>query len=76
VVPKGAPERAWERYQYTFRGDPAKVPAPEEPGEYEVRYLTGQSYATLASAPIRITPPRTLTGIAVTSGETTVSKLP
>jgi len=28
--------------------------APEEPGEYEVRYVTGQSYRTLASRPLTV----------------------
>ncbi len=55
IVPKGTPERGYKKYQYTRKGNPLELPAPEEPGDYEVRYLTGQSYFTLATAPIRVT---------------------
>ena len=41
---------------YTQRGTPARLEAPREPGKYELRYLTGQSYRTLAKATITVTP--------------------
>lgn len=41
---------------YTQRGNPARLEAPLAPGEYELRYLTGQSYAMLAKAQVRVTP--------------------
>ncbi len=56
IVKKGAREGEYDNYEYTARGNPVKVLAPVEPGDYEVRYSTGQSYATLARAPITITP--------------------
>jgi hypothetical protein len=56
IVKKGAREGEYDNYEYTARGNPAKVLAPLEPGEYEVRYSTGQAYTTLARAPITITP--------------------
>lgn len=56
MVPKGAPPKTYDAYVYTARGNPVKLNAPEEAGEYEVRYLTGQTYATLAAAPITVTP--------------------
>lgn len=56
VVPAGAPERSYDAYVYTARGNPAVLNAPEEAGDYEVRYLTGQTYATLASAALTVTP--------------------
>lgn len=56
VVPAGAPERSYDAYVYTDAGNPARLVAPERPGEYEVRYLTGQVYATLAAAPMAVTP--------------------
>ncbi|HEY7640547.1 MAG TPA: VWA domain-containing protein [Steroidobacteraceae bacterium] len=56
IVKKGAREGEYDNYEYTARGNPVKVLAPVEPGEYEVRYSTGQAYATLARAPITITP--------------------
>jgi hypothetical protein len=56
LVKKGAREGEYGNYEYTARGNPLKLLAPVEPGEYEVRYSTGQAYATLARAPITITP--------------------
>jgi len=55
LVPAGAPEGTWEAYEYTAHGNPASMRAPEQPGEYEVRYVTGQSAATLASARLVVT---------------------
>jgi von Willebrand factor type A domain-containing protein len=56
IVKKGAREGDYGNYEYTARGNPVKVLAPVEPGEYEVRYSTGAAYVTLARAPITITP--------------------
>ncbi len=50
VVKAGTPEKKYGPYKYTKRGNPTELKTPEEPGEYEVRYLTGQKYYTLASA--------------------------
>ena len=55
VVAAGAPEGAWMSYAYTSRGSPANLTAPAEPGAYEVRYVTGQASATLASVPVTVT---------------------
>lgn len=56
IVPAGAPPRSYDAYVYTARGNPVELNAPEEAGDYEVRYLTGQTYATLASAALTVTP--------------------
>ena len=56
ITPVGAKEGVSGNYRYTAQGNPAKVLAPLAPGDYELRYSTGQSHATLARAPIRITP--------------------
>ena len=56
IVPAGAPARTYDAYAYTSRGNPAVLNAPEEAGAYEVRYLTGQTYATLAAATLTVTP--------------------
>ena len=56
IVKKGTREGDYGNYEFTARGNPVKMLAPVEPGEYEVRYSTGQAYATLARAPITITP--------------------
>ena len=57
IVKKGTREGEYSsEYEYTARGNPLKLRAPVETGEYELRYSTGQAYATLARAPISITP--------------------
>ena len=52
----GTPERRWGKYEYTHEGPQLTFRAPFETGDYELRYLTGQSYSTLARRPIRVTP--------------------
>jgi Mg-chelatase subunit ChlD len=57
VLPPDAKERSsGSSYAYTERGNPARIAAPEAAGAYELRYQTGQSDATLARAPLRVTP--------------------
>ena len=57
IVPTGTPEGAYGVYFYTRSGSPGQLDAPLEPGDYEIRYLSGQSgYPTLASAPVTLTP--------------------
>jgi Mg-chelatase subunit ChlD len=56
IVPAGAPARQYDAYVYTSAGNPATLAAPEIPGTYEVRYLTGQTYDTLAAAVLAVTP--------------------
>lgn len=56
IVPAGAPDREYDAYVYTSAGNPASLAAPEVAGRYEIRYLTGQAYATLATAAITVTP--------------------
>ncbi|CAM2063717.1 VWA domain-containing protein [Sulfidibacter corallicola] len=56
IVAADAPERKYGKYVRTKKGNPLELPAPDEPGDYEVRYLTGQKYFTLASAPVKVTP--------------------
>lgn len=43
-------------YSYTKRGNPAVLKAPEEPGSYEVHYLTGRADKSLASAKLEVVP--------------------
>ena len=57
IVERGAPERYYGLNNgYPVRGNPVRIEAPEKPGEYDVRYLTGQKYLSLASAPLTIVP--------------------
>jgi hypothetical protein len=54
IVKAGTPEKQYQAYAYTSTGNPVQIRAPEQAGEYEVRYLTAQSYLTLASAKITV----------------------
>jgi Ca-activated chloride channel family protein len=55
IVPVGEAEGKHGNYTYTRKGNPLEVPAPDAPGSYELRYVTGQSKETLAALPITIT---------------------
>lgn len=55
IVPKGSGPRVYKSYSYTKGHDsPLEVKAAIEPGDYEVRYVTGQKATVLASAPITL----------------------
>lgn len=54
VVATGTAEGKYGRYTYTRNGSPAKVRMPDEPGDYELRYIMAQSRKTLARLPIAI----------------------
>jgi hypothetical protein len=55
LVAAGAPEGSYGAWAYTSIGPKLMLRAPDEPGSYELRYSTGQSSATLARAPLKIT---------------------
>lgn len=55
IVPEGAPEKAYDAYVYTKKGSPTSLPAPEKPGAYELRYVTGGEETTLHRVPIQVT---------------------
>jgi Ca-activated chloride channel family protein len=54
IVPEGAREGSYESYQYTRDGSPVTLTAPDDPGAYEVRYVTGQGGNTLARSPVTV----------------------
>lgn len=54
IVKAGTPEKQYQAYAYTSAGNPVEIRAPEQAGDYEVRYLTAQSHLTLASAKISV----------------------
>jgi hypothetical protein len=56
IVPVGTAAREYDAYVYTSAGNPASLAAPEVAGAYEVRYLTAQTYATLATAAVAVAP--------------------
>ncbi|MCP4221598.1 MAG: VWA domain-containing protein [bacterium] len=55
IVPPDAEARKHLSYGYTKHGSPAKITAPDEAGEYEVRYITGQSKKILVKSKITVT---------------------
>ena len=48
ISAKDSDVRQYHHYSYTKQGSTVTLHAPDEPGIYEVRYQTGQSYAILA----------------------------
>jgi hypothetical protein len=54
IVATGTPAKRYDYYAFTAKGNPLKLLAPDQAGEYEVRYLSAQSYATLASAKLTV----------------------
>lgn len=55
VVKSGAPEQRYDAYVYVRPGA-VELRAPDDPGDYEIRYLAASSYATLARADLKVTP--------------------
>jgi hypothetical protein len=69
VVPKGAREGEYSAsYAYTTPpANPVTLTSPLEPGDYELRYSTAESYYTLARAALRVVPGKDAPGrISVT----------
>ncbi len=54
IVEEDAKERSYKSYIYIKTNNRGKLRAPEKPGQYEVRYLSGRKYLTLASVPITV----------------------
>jgi Ca-activated chloride channel family protein len=52
IAPKGAPDKKYMKYFYTKSGNPGKLTAPDEPGDYEIRYVMNQSRTVLARSGI------------------------
>ena len=64
IVEQGAPEGTYTKYEYTSQGSPVRIQAPTEPGDYEVRYVVGQSKRTLVSLPLRVDAPAVTLSVA------------
>lgn len=56
VAPVNAEPHKTLNWRYTTKGSPATVRAPDDAGDYEVRYLSGQSGSVLASRRFVVTP--------------------
>ncbi len=55
VVDKGAPQGTYTNFVYTREGSPVELTAAETPGEYEVRYVAGETKETLVQATLTVT---------------------
>jgi Ca-activated chloride channel family protein len=50
----GAPERTYGNYDSPSKGNLAEIRAPDEPGDYVVRYHLAGSYRVVGSVPIKV----------------------
>ncbi len=53
---EGAADRDYGVYAYTADGAELTLRAPEDPGNYQIRYHTGQTYRVLGARPLRVDP--------------------
>jgi hypothetical protein len=71
LLPAAANNDATGNYAYVARGKELRIATPEAPGEYELRYLTGNQRITLGKRAITIAPrpaPGTLRVVAANAG--------
>lgn len=54
IVPAGYGEGTWLTYAEVGAGSPLSLQVPDTAGDYEVRYVTGNEYLTLAAASVRV----------------------
>ncbi|NLT72043.1 MAG: VWA domain-containing protein [Verrucomicrobiaceae bacterium] len=54
IVPKDLEDGNYAQYTYTSEGSPLKVLTPIEPGDTEIRYMTGQDNKVLARIPLKL----------------------
>lgn len=54
IVPANRPDGEFGEYLRTNTGSPLDLKAPDQPGDCEIRYMTGQGGKVLARVPIRI----------------------
>lgn len=54
IVKEGSDEKSYGKYAYVKKGNPIRLRVPDDAGNYEIRYLSGQKYYTLGSTPIKI----------------------
>lgn len=74
IVPRTLPDGQYARYSDTSKGSPLTVECPIEPGETEIRYVSGQGAKVLARRPLRTTAPHvTLQGPAEAAAGSTIA---
>ncbi|HYP17076.1 MAG TPA: hypothetical protein VEQ65_07675 [Opitutus sp.] len=57
LVPAGTPDGQYRGYADTRTGSPMKIAAPKEPGEAELRYMSGQGAKVLKRRAVRVVEP-------------------
>lgn len=55
IVAKGSPDGTYGRTVYTRAGSPAKMTSPKDPGQFEIRYLSGQGNQVLSRRDVMVT---------------------
>jgi len=56
ILPVGTEDGTWNQWVPVYAGEDATVRVSDYDGEYEIRYVTGAEYLTLARRPLTITP--------------------
>jgi len=54
IVPVGAADGSFVDYFYTADNSPASLTVPDTPGAYEIRYVSGQTGATMGARPLTV----------------------
>ncbi|MCP5538132.1 MAG: VWA domain-containing protein [Akkermansiaceae bacterium] len=54
IVPKKIEDGNYKRYAYTQEGSPVKVVAPVDPGDCEIRYMSGRERVVLGRTDIKV----------------------
>jgi Ca-activated chloride channel family protein len=54
IVKPGASVNDYMDYEDTARGNPVSITAPNEPGDYEMRYVLGTPRRVLAATPVKV----------------------
>jgi len=54
IVPAGAGDDEYLSYAWTVSGTPAAIQTPDQPGEYELRYILDHSRTALVRTPILV----------------------
>lgn len=73
IVPKSAPDSRYEKYAATRQGSPVTIAVPAEPGDGEIRYVSGDGARVLARRAIRfVATEATLAAPAEASAEVSV----
>jgi Mg-chelatase subunit ChlD len=54
IDPTGAPDRTYGNYAYPSKGNPLDVRAPDQAGDYLLRYHLADTYRVIGSVPLKV----------------------